>query len=479
MAGGFLAFRCSNYENTAEREQFRLLCKKMKSKFAESDNFYLMIGNYNIYDSEFDAIVIKHDAIIAVEFKNYGGNIVACENGDWTSNGIVIKGGSRKTVYKQARANHSSLRNGLKDLGIEASWLKDLPTIVVFNQTITLDNQLSGKVRSWLHITDNAHFIDKLEDITCASTNISNIDIIDLAIKLNLNSFLIEELSSYSHTKEEKTDVQKHKNEERIVTTSSVIEEQEIEIAIPTSSVHEVLTSYDRFTPNHIFNLRPNQVFVFGTDRKGSQRYGAAGLAAKKFGAQVGVIDGPTGNCYALPTKGFSLVDLEKAVARFVDYVKENSQLTFLVTPIGCGHAGFDVKQVANMFKELVEFKNVMLPDAFIKSYLDNHSPNPPQTSVFDNVANRQADPLDDILCFYDVHLHEVVRYLINNKIPFNTGDGFVIIDDSGDVIAEAELGIELEKAVFYPYNSQSERAFKNNGYTVWNPSEYLQSKEK
>lgn len=479
MAGGFLAFRCSNYENTAEREQFRLLCKKMKSKFAESDNFYLMIGNYNIYDSEFDAIVIKHDAIIAVEFKNYGGNIVACENGDWTSNGIVIKGGSRKTVYQQARANHSSLRNGLKDLGIEASWLKDLPTIVVFNQTITLDNQLSGKVRSWLHITDNAHFIDKLEDITCASTNISNIDIIDLAIKLNLNSFLIEELSSYSYTKEEKTDVQKHKNEERIVTTSSVIEEQEIEIAIPTSSVHEVLTSYDRFTPNHIFNLRPNQVFVFGTDRKGSQRYGAAGLAAKKFGAQVGVIDGPTGNCYALPTKGFSLVDLEKAVARFVDYVKENSQLTFLVTPIGCGHAGFDVKQVANMFKELVEFKNVMLPDAFIKSYLDNHSPNPPQTSVFDNVANRQADPLDDILCFYDVHLHEVVRYLINNKIPFNTGDGFVIIDDSGDVIAEAELGIELEKAVFYPYNSQSERAFKNNGYTVWNPSEYLQSKEK
>lgn len=184
MAGGFIAFRCSNYDTTAEREQFRLLCEKMKTKFAESDSFYLMIGNYNIYDCEYDAIVIKQDAIIAIEFKNYGGNIVACENGDWTSNGVVIKGGSRKTVYQQARVNHSSLRKGLKELNIDRRWIKDIPTIIVFNQTISLDNQLSSKVKSWLHITDNTHFIDKIEDITCESTNISNIGIIDLAILL-------------------------------------------------------------------------------------------------------------------------------------------------------------------------------------------------------------------------------------------------------------------------------------------------------
>ena len=133
----------------------------MKARFSESDSFYLMIGNYNIYDCEFDAIIIKQDAIIAIEFKNYGGNIVACENGNWTSNGIEIKGGSRKTVYQQARVNHSSLRKGLKELGINRQWIKDIPTIVVFNQTISLDNQLSGKVRSWLHITDNATFFSK------------------------------------------------------------------------------------------------------------------------------------------------------------------------------------------------------------------------------------------------------------------------------------------------------------------------------
>ena len=151
MMGGFIAFRCSNYDSTAEREQFRLLCKKMKSKYFKSENFYLFVANYNIYDSELDALVIKNDAIVAIEFKNYGGNIVAAENGDWTANGIAIKGGSRKTVYQQARINHASLKNGLRDLGINNDWIRNIPTLIVFNQPIILDNQLSGKVQSWLH----------------------------------------------------------------------------------------------------------------------------------------------------------------------------------------------------------------------------------------------------------------------------------------------------------------------------------------
>ena len=484
MSGGFLAFRCSNYDNTAEREQFRLLCKKMKSKFAKSDSFYLMIGNYNIFDCELDAIVIKHDAIIAVHFKNYGGNIVACENGDWTSNGTSIKGGSRKTVYQQARTNHSSLRNGLKDLGINPLWLKDLPTIVVFNQTISLDNQLSGKVRSWLHVTDNAHFIDKVEDITCASTNISNVDIINLAIKLNLNPFLIEELSSYSHGNEDETEESLSQEQEHAEISIAIDDEVEENICQTQTDIKDIIDSYDRFTPNHIFNLRPNQVFVFGTDKKGSQKYGAAGLASKKFGAQVGVIDGPTGNCYALPTKGFALSDLDKAVIRFIDYVNANSHLTFLVTPVGCGHAGFDVKQVANMFRSLIDKSNVMLPEAFIQEYRAdlNKESFKQQTSAIkkqSEVLEKGSDPLESFLSFYDDRLHNVIRYLLINKIEFNSNGNFVISDESGTVIAEAELGILSEKVVFFPFNSQSERAFKNNGFVILTPSEYLQSKAK
>lgn len=482
MSGGFLAFRCNNYNNTAEREQFRYLCEKMKSKYSKSERFYLLIGNYNIFDCELDAIIIKYDAIIAVEFKNYGGNIIACENGDWTSNGTVIKGGSRKTVYQQARINHSSLRNGLKDLGIERSWIKDIPTLVVFNQSISLNNQLSGKVRSWLYVTDNDHFIDKIEDITCTSTSLSNLDIINLAIKINLNSFLIEELSDFSNLNgviSEKQSLSSEDRQEASATTDDNFEEVILE---PQGGIKDNTETYDRFTPHHIFNLRPNQVFVFGTDRNGSQRYGAAGLAARKFGAQVGVIDGPTGNCYALPTKGFNLADLQKAVERFIDYVKANNQLTFLVTPVGCGHAGFDAKQVANLFKDLVGVKNVMLPDVFIKEYHTEPNNERCQTNGVkgeNELLGKRVDSANDNTLIYDKRLNNVIRYLIANNINFNSGERFVIKDELGSIIAEAELCIESEKAVFFPFNIQSERTFKNYGFTIWTPTEYLQSKAK
>ena len=49
--------------------------------------------------------------------------------------------------------------------------------------------------------------------------------------------------------------------------------------------LYDVLRAYNRCTPSKVLRLRNEQVFVFGTDAKGSQRYGAAGLAAKKFGA--------------------------------------------------------------------------------------------------------------------------------------------------------------------------------------------------
>lgn len=45
------------------------------------------------------------------------------------------------------------------------------------------------------------------------------------------------------------------------------------------------------------------------------------------------------------------------------------------------------------------------------------------------------------------------------------------------DVIAEAELCIESEKTVFYPYNQNSEKALVAAGYTIMSVNEYLTSK--
>ena len=241
--------------------------------------------------------------------------------------------------------------------------------------------------------------------------------------------------------------------------------------------LNDILRGYDRCTPTKIVTLRNNQIFVFGTDDKGSQKYGAAGLAAKCFGAKVGVVDGPTGMCYALPTMGFTELDLAHAVERFEQYVRTNLKYTYLVTAVGCGHAGFDVTKVANMFKGMVGLKNVMLPEPFLKVYrtechlhLEKDVSNPTILEEFN-------DSNEVIFDYYDENVHDIIRYLLDKDIPFNKEGGFTLLDGDGNVLAEAELGIESERIVFYPFNSQSEIAFKNKGYKICIPEEYLNSK--
>ena len=188
--GGLLAFRVGNYDNTAEREQFRFLCQQLKTHYEDSGDFCVFVGNYNI-GCELDALCIKKDAIISIEFKNYGGNVIANENGEWTCDGKIIKGGSRKTVLQQARINHSTVKKELKVLGVEKKQIKDVPHLIIFHQPIELENNLSATNKSWLHITDDAHFIEKLDDITCPKTDLDPLDIVTLAELLNLNSYYL------------------------------------------------------------------------------------------------------------------------------------------------------------------------------------------------------------------------------------------------------------------------------------------------
>lgn len=196
--GGLLAFRVGNFDTTAEREQFRFLCEQLKAHYEDSDEFSVFAGNYNI-GCELDALFIKKDAIIVIEFKNYGGKIIANENGEWTCNGKAIKGGSRKTVLQQARINHSTVKKELKILGVSRENVKDVPSLIIFNQPVEITNNLSATNKSWLHITDNEHFLEKLDDITCPHTNLDPLGIVNLAETLNLNSFYLTEFSNATY----------------------------------------------------------------------------------------------------------------------------------------------------------------------------------------------------------------------------------------------------------------------------------------
>ena len=68
---------------------------------------------------------------------------------------------------------------------------------------------------------------------------------------------------------------------------------------------------------------------------------------------------------YAIPTKDHALrtlplYDIREHVNTFIDYAKASPGLTFLVTRIGCGLAGYQDEEISPMFKDAPE--NCVLP---------------------------------------------------------------------------------------------------------------------
>lgn len=96
-------------------------------------------------------------------------------------------------------------------------------------------------------------------------------------------------------------------------------------------------------------------IFVFGSNLAGKHFGGAARTAAEKYGAEMGIGEGLTGQSYALPTMSadfqpLPLEVIEQAVEGFKFYALANPALDFYVTRVGCGIAGFSDSQIAPLF---------------------------------------------------------------------------------------------------------------------------------
>lgn len=198
---GLLVYRFSDYNHTAEREQFRSLCKSLKEYYGNKPHTCIFIGNFNIGNVELDGLIIKNDAIIAIEFKNYGGKIIAADNGEWMlSDGTIIKGGSKKTAYQQVSLNRAQTKKGLKTTAhLTNKQVQNLNSLVVFNQPIEAidSSRLTPDTKCWLHIADNKSFIEKVQDITSENIEFEHNEILALLKSLYLDRrYLLEEYSN-------------------------------------------------------------------------------------------------------------------------------------------------------------------------------------------------------------------------------------------------------------------------------------------
>ena len=125
-----------------------------------------------------------------------------------------------------------------------------------------------------------------------------------------------------------------------------------------------------RITPNIITKLKDNEIFIFGSNLSGRHGKGAA-KTALSWGAKYGQASGIQGKTYGIPTKDasirrtLSIEEIKPFVDEFIEFAKANPNLIFLVTEIGTGLANHTKENIAPLFKQAVNYKNIYLSKDF------------------------------------------------------------------------------------------------------------------
>ena len=164
----FKAYKVSDYDHAAEQEQFDDICQLLEKRYGKGKERCILFGNINIKGVELDALLFAPGMIRILEFKNWGGSIVATENGPWLAGNKIIAGGARgKTPFQQARVNRSRVVQGLE----KRTHVRypHVSVAIIFRQDSDIDiSDLSEPTRKWLSVCDNAH----LEEILRTDGNV-------------------------------------------------------------------------------------------------------------------------------------------------------------------------------------------------------------------------------------------------------------------------------------------------------------------
>ena len=172
----FKAFRGNAFSHTHENLIFNELHDLLEQNWAASDEPIFLIGNFYVRGCELDALILKRNALIVVDFKNYGGKLELAENGPWKIDGQVVKGGSKPNPFIQIRDNRNQLRGYLNENVVfdSSPELGHIAGLCLFHQETKYNkNELSHPIRSWFHISDISHAIRTIDAIVSTKINLS------------------------------------------------------------------------------------------------------------------------------------------------------------------------------------------------------------------------------------------------------------------------------------------------------------------
>lgn len=169
-----ITYEFNKADNAGEISQFRSTLPIMQKHYQGKNEVVLYLsGKLNINGVDIDGLIIKEDAIVLVEFKNYAGEIKAQANGDWfhgserINGGAKKKDGSSKTVFEQLKINRRALRDGLSRYIKNEDACNNIQALVVFSSisSLKLDEEFKWGANAWVNVSDVEHICEELDTI--------------------------------------------------------------------------------------------------------------------------------------------------------------------------------------------------------------------------------------------------------------------------------------------------------------------------
>lgn len=187
------AFLGERFSRTHENQAFDHLYRLITRYWGDRDEHIVFIGNVTCNGHELDALLLKPDGIIVIDFKNFGGRIEFTENGPWLADGQEVKGGSKVNPFKQVQANKFAVLEWLEKkfpTFKKSNKLGHIAGLVLFQQSVEFDSsQLPGKVASWFHVGDYSSGFEWLTHLASPGIRLSRDDQDQFVAALNVRPY--------------------------------------------------------------------------------------------------------------------------------------------------------------------------------------------------------------------------------------------------------------------------------------------------
>lgn len=174
----------SDFHFEHEQIAFDNIENLLKEKWADSDELILFLGNFYAQSHQIDCLILKSNAIILIELKNYRGKLNISANGEWfIEDSIKIKASSFRNPFLQIKSYRDDLITFLQnkekvilDKNKTIKW-RHTSASVLFTDVISLDQNEFKSIFSrnaWFNIWGINNICDQVQYKRSPSISLSN-----------------------------------------------------------------------------------------------------------------------------------------------------------------------------------------------------------------------------------------------------------------------------------------------------------------